>query len=328
MTELTRRPYADRDAAALTAFMRDLAIAAGADPGLTQEAVRSWFTSGSVRDPATDTRLIFDGRVLVAATLLSPPPQGGERIDVFGGVRPACQGRGLGRELLGWAWQRASELQTALAPDASWAFDADAYSTEPAAFRLFERFGMKPVRYWYEMAAGLSERPASSPPAGLHVVPFTADLTSALYAAHNEAMADHFDFERTEPAEWAENELFAPGFRPDLCRICLAGPQVAGYVLAGDETAGRVRINEIGTRRAWRRRGLASSLLSRAMTAAAADGKTMATLGVDSQSPTGAVGIYQRAGFEVVSSWVSYRRPLGPGYPSERNTAEVAGSAG
>ena len=160
MTELTRRPYADRDAAALTAFMRDLAIAAGADPGLTQEAVRSWFTSGSVRDPATDTRLIFDGRVLVAATLLSPPPQGGERIDVFGGVRPACQGRGLGRELLGWAWQRASELQTALAPDASWAFDADAYSTS----RL--RSGCSSASGWSPSATGTRWSPgsASGPP--------------------------------------------------------------------------------------------------------------------------------------------------------------------
>jgi len=30
--------------------------AAGADPGLTEDAVRAWFTSGVVRDPATDTR--------------------------------------------------------------------------------------------------------------------------------------------------------------------------------------------------------------------------------------------------------------------------------
>lgn len=69
-------------------------------------------------------------------------------------------------------------------------------------------------------------------------------------------------------------------------------------------------MNEIGTRRAWRRQGLASSLLADVMMASAADGQQRATLGVDSDSPTGAVSIYRQAGFEVVSSWTSYRRSL------------------
>lgn len=43
---------------------------------------------------------------------------------------------------------------------------------------------------------------------------------------------------------------------------------------------------------------------------AAADGQQRVTLGVDSESPTGVVSIYQRAGFETVHSWISYRMPL------------------
>jgi mycothiol synthase len=46
------------------------------------------------------------------------------------------------------------------------------------------------------------------------------------------------------------------------------------------------------------------------MIASAADGQQRATLGVDSDSPTGAVSIYSRAGFEVVSGWTSHRKPL------------------
>jgi mycothiol synthase len=309
--ELIRRPYADSDADALTAFMRAMAVAAGADPGLTVEVVRSWFAGSVVRDAAADTQLVFDHGHLAAAALLSPPADGGERVDIFGGVLPAWQGHGLGRELLAWSFERARQLRAELAPEGSWAVDADAYSTEPRAFRLFERFGMKPIRYWYEMAADLGRPVTADAPAGLRVVPFTEDLTGALYAAHNEAMADHFDFEPTGLSEWAQHDLLVPGFRPDLSRIGLAGPDVAAYVLVADETSGRVRMEEIGTRRAWRRRGAASSLLASAMTAAAADGRSTATLGVDSQSPTGAVSMYQRAGFKVVSSWVSYRTALG-----------------
>jgi mycothiol synthase len=156
---------------------------------------------------------------------------------------------------------------------ANWSLDADAYASETTAFALFERFGMQPVRYWYEMAADLSAAISPRPRPDLPVVSFSANYTAALFAAHNEAMA-------------------------------------AGYVLAGEEASGRIRMNEIGTRRAWRRQGLAGSLLAEVMLASATDGQQRATLGVDSDSPTGAVSIYRRAGFEVVSSWTSYRRSL------------------
>jgi mycothiol synthase len=68
--------------------------------------------------------------------------------------------------------------------------------------------------------------------------------------------------------------------------------------VAGEETPGRIRMNEIGTRRAWRRHGLASSLLADVMIASAADGQQRATLSVDFDSRTGAVSIYRQAGFE------------------------------
>jgi mycothiol synthase len=300
--------------------MRAMAVAAGADPGLTEDAVSSWFTAGLVRDPATDTRLVVSGDTIVASAVLAPPAGDGDRVDSFGGVLPGWRGRGFGRELLDWSFRRARQLRDELSPGANWSLDADAYGTEATAFALFERFGMQPVRYWYEMAADLSV-PVGSVPVGsvrvsprprpdLPVIPFSADYTAALYAAHNEAMADHFDFELIGLAEWSEQELHQPGFRPDLTRLALDGDQVAGYVLAGQETPGRIRMNEIGTRRAWRRQGLAGSLLAEVMTASAADGQQRATLGVDSDSPTGAVSIYRRAGFEVVSGWTSYRRPL------------------
>ncbi len=290
--------------------MREMAIAAGADPGLTEDEVRSWFTSGLIRDPAADTRLAANGDTIVASAMLAPPVGDGDRVDSFGGVLPGWRGRGYGRELLGWSFSRARQLRDELSPGANWSLDADAYATEATAFALFERFGMQPVRYWYEMAADLSVPVGPRLRPDLPVVPFSAGYTGALHAAHSEAMADHFDFELTSLADWSQHDLHQPGFRPDLTRLALDGDQVAAYVLAGAETPGRIRMNEIGTRRAWRRRGLAGSLLADVMMAAAADGQQRATLGVDSDSPTGAVSIYRQAGFEIVSSWTSYRRLL------------------
>lgn len=65
--------------------MREIAVAAGADPGLTEESVRSWFTTGLVRDPAADTRLVTDAAVIVAAVMLAPPQGDGDRVDCWAG---------------------------------------------------------------------------------------------------------------------------------------------------------------------------------------------------------------------------------------------------
>ncbi|HEY1640952.1 MAG TPA: GNAT family N-acetyltransferase [Streptosporangiaceae bacterium] len=319
---MTTRPYDAADAPMLTAFMVGMGVAAGADPGLTEDNVRAWFTAGIVRDPGRDTRLVLagDGQ-LAGAALLATPEGDGLRVDAFGGVLPAWRGRGLGRTLLSWQIERARELRAELAPDAPWELDADAYSTEPGAFALFEHLGMHPVRYWYEMAASLASPPGvRALPAPLRAVPFGAGLAPALYEAYTEAMADHYDFEPRGFGAWAEEELNGGTFRPDLTRIALDGGDIAAYVMVTDEPDSRVRIEGVGTRRPWRRRGLATSLLAAVMNAAAEAGKSKATLAVDSQSPTSAVTVYEALGFTVGSSWVSYRKQLsqvgeGPGDP-------------
>jgi mycothiol synthase len=307
---VTRRAYRGDDVAALTEFFVEMTVAAGGDPGLTQDSVSSWFSSGLVGDPAADTRLVLADGKLVAAALVATPAEGGCLVEVFGGVLPAWRGRGLGRELLGWQIERARELHAATAPDAPWELDTDAYSPEKAAFRLYERFGLKAVRHWHEMCLTLDARAAVPLPDGLRVVPFTEDLAAPLYGAYCEAMADHFGFEQRDFESWAELAIRIGDFRPDLTRIALDGDQVAAYVMVADEPDSRVRLDGVGTRRPWRGRGLATALVSHVLAAAAANGKTRATLAVDSRSPTGAVGIYERAGFEVVSGWVSYRRRL------------------
>ena len=81
-------------------------------------------------------------------------------------------------------------------------------------------------------------------------------------------------------------------------------------MLAYNNVEGREYIGQVGTRRPWRKRGLASALISASLAAAVADGKSSASLGVDADSPTGAVGVYERLGFEVKHKFVSYRRSV------------------
>jgi mycothiol synthase len=66
----------------------------------------------------------------------------------------------------------------------------------------------------------------------------------------------------------------------------------------------------VSVRRAWRRRGLARALLASSLVAAREAGHDGASLGVDSDSPTGATGLYRSLGFEPVKTFKAWRKPL------------------
>ena len=107
--------------------------------------------------------------------------------------------------------------------------------------------------------------------------------------------------------------LHADSFAPDLSLVAFDGDQIAGYVLSyRDEDPARVYIGQVGTRRPWRKRGLAAGTLVAVLRLAAQAGMKVAALGVDATSLTGAVGVYERAGFAVEFRSVSYRTALQP----------------
>ena len=97
------------------------------------------------------------------------------------------------------------------------------------------------------------------------------------------------------------------------------GDEIAGVVQAWiwpeeNEKLGVKRgwLERISVRRAWRRRGLARALTAVAMRKLHEAGMDDAMLGVDSENPTGALGLYEDLGFEVHSTSAAYQRPLEP----------------
>ncbi len=309
--EMQVRPYVESDAEAIADLMNAVDAKHGAEAGWTGGELRS-FIKAWVRDLATDSRLVVtpEGE-LAAAGFVSPPPEGGLRADMLGGVHPAYQGRGLGRELLAWQYDRARQLHSDIAPSDQWHVEAGASVDDTAAIRLFERFDFGPVRYFFEMVAPLAgAQPKIALPDGLAAMPYVPELAKPLYEAHMEAFSDHWGFQRRPFEKWVIRTVESEEFRPDLTRIAFDGDQIAGYVLAYNNVEGREYIGQVGTRRPWRKRGLASALISASLAAAVADGKSSASLGVDADSPTGAVGVYERLGFEVKHKFVSYRRSV------------------
>ena len=80
---------------------------------------------------------------------------------------------------------------------------------------------------------------------------------------------------------------------------------VAGFVLCSEQATddagdGRTAwLDLIAVRRAWRRQGVASALMSASLVALAEEGFRTVALQVDADSPTGALDLYERHGFRV-----------------------------
>jgi mycothiol synthase len=310
--ELTFRPYQAEDAAALTHLLNTVEVHGGGRAGWSAPDVAENVRAG-VADYDTDTRLVLDGAELVAAALVTTPPPGGYRVNGYGGVLPGYRGRGLGRDLLAWQYERARQLHAANDPGATWQLEVGVMRDDTSARRLAERLGFTVARYYFEMVAESAAGPEPKLPAGLDSVVPGRELARALYEAHMEAFADHWGFQRREYDKWISTTLESSIFRPAQSRVALDGGEIAGYVLGyTDGDPQRLYIGQVGTRRAWRNRGVASALLAEVLRAAAEAGLPAACLGVDADSLTGAVGVYERAGFAVEDTFVAYRRAITP----------------
>jgi ribosomal protein S18 acetylase RimI-like enzyme len=179
------------------------------------------------------------------------------------------------------------------------------------ATHTFERFGFAAVRYFFEMVAPARAGIEAPIPAGLRVVTYDPQYEKTLYDAHMEAFSDHWGYQKRDFDSWTGFTTRNETFRSDLSRIAFDGDEIAGYVLSYDDAdEDRAYVGQVGTRRPWRRRGLAGGLLADVLGAAAATGKGHVYLGVDADSPTGAVGVYERVGFEVETRAVAYHKPV------------------
>lgn len=255
-----------------------------------------------------------DGLVAHGMIIDTPEPESIARVILTGGVHPAHRGRGLGRALL--AWQRARAEQRLSRSDSILPGWLLAYAPDRTAEhgRLLERSGFEPARYFTSLVAVLEGADLErAVPEGVRVEPLTPERAENVRLARNAAFADHWGSQPTNAEAWSAT-LALPSTRADLSRVALVGDEVVGFVL--------VEINEddwprqgftgayiglVGTVREWRGRGLASALLADTMRAVREAGLERAVLDVDTENPTGALGVYERLGFVATSRDAAYR---------------------
>ena len=240
-----------------------------------------------------------------------------DRINLDGVVLPGCRGRGLGRRLLEWGEGRAAEMHRSRHPEVPGEIGLGVPATVPGKEALARAAGYRPLRWWYDMRRELAGGLPPVPAGPLPVVPYDPARDEALRQAHIESFAGHWGSTPPDPQRWAHWYTGATAFDPMVSLLVLDGEEIAAYLNAYHyvaETAAtgvqEAYIGQIGVRPAWRRRGLGALLLGTALAGFAAAGYARSALTVDSGNATGALGLYERAGYAVTHRSVTWTKAL------------------
>jgi len=182
---------------------------------------------------------------------------------------------------------------------------------------LLTGLGMRGERWNFVMRTSLDDLGPELPLAeGYAFVRYDESMADAVLDAHNAAFGGHHpNFTPWTPAMWKQWVTGSHSFRPATSVVVVPedGDTVVGYVTtheweAYEKATGRreAYVAKVGVLEEHRGRGIAGALLSHCLRLYADAGYDEASLDVDSENPTGALGVYQRSGFAVESRWTNY----------------------
>jgi mycothiol synthase len=245
--------------------------------------------------------LAVDGDALAGVMHLSEIRDG--RIITDGYVHPAHTGRGAGTLLLAAVEARARELEPGLAPGKRVYLESAHLVGDPGAPALFSSREYQRVRTFFRMVRSL-EQPEPQPllPTGLEILAFDPDVHGPrLHAAFEEAFASEWGHNPQPYQAWREKVIGWSRFEASLVVVVWDGDEIAAFSLNYDKRMGDWGwIGSVGVRPAWRRQGLGLALLQESFRRFADRGENTVALGVDSENPTGATRLYERAGMTVL----------------------------
>ena len=311
------RPLTLDDAAEVTALIRRFETFWEAPLATPVEQVREELTAPHL-DIETETRGYWLEDEMVAYGLIWHRPSGVrlERAYAQGLVDPAYRGQGIGRHLLAWEIERATEKLEEAEPSLPRFIRADEWDWIEDAHRLYRRLGMIPVRYFKEMLRPLDGKVEVDTPDGISIVPFDRSYDEGTLTAWNESFADHWGSTPLDAATY-QHRIEGEGNLASASFLALAGDEVVGLCLNGsypedEEVIGRREgwVEVLGVGRKWRGQGVARALLKTSFNAFEDANMTHAAIGVDAENPTGALGLYESLGFEVAQGTVTFEIEL------------------
>ena len=285
---LTTRPLRPDDARAVFDLMVDSQTLDAGEPSVDLEDVVGDWQRPSF-DLATHAIAATDAGRLVGYAHVA----NGRYADAV--VASTHRGRGIGTWLAGWTQAEARRQGGSIVgmpvPVGS---DGD---------HLLERLGYHVAWTSWVLQLGAGEQIESQPlPEGYAVRPFRPGEEHTAYRIVEDAFNEWPDRQPVPYDDWAARVVRRPGFEPWHLRLASdPGGEVVGvgYVFVSGEYG---YVPTLAVRRDQRGRGLARALLVDCFAVAREHGASRSELSTDSR--TGALGLYERVGMRVTSTWV------------------------
>jgi mycothiol synthase len=242
-------------------------------------------------------------------------------------VRPAYRRRGLGKALLTWTERHVADglASGTVGPmDRPHLLAGEADVQIQGATEFATMAGYHVDGYGILMARPLDLAIPDAPlPEGLEVRPVRSEDHHRIWDADTEAFRDH-----RHPALRTEADFVrwfnAPDIDTSLWDVAWDGDEVAGSVMTfifPEENAAlgitRGWLEHISVRRPWRRRGLASALIVRALRRLRERDMAQAMLGADAENLSGAVRIYEALGFQRTRTWANFFKAIALPEPAQ-----------
>lgn len=241
-------------------------------------------------DVSAGTWGVFDGDRLVAYAEY----MGSSRGDAA--VHPDYRGRGIGTALAGWMQDRARAAGESVV--------GMPVPVGSPGDRLLEALGYH-VR-WNSWVLQLPEGatvPERDLPAGYSIREATPDDYEACWTVLEDAFLEWSERDREPFDDFVARTVERPGFQSWNLRLAVdaSGAAVGATVVLPFGSEGY--IDRIATRKDQRGQGIAQAMLVDAFAVAREHGAT--TSGLNTDSRTGALGLYEKVGMTVTQNWVN-----------------------
>jgi mycothiol synthase len=297
---ITIRPPRLDDAPAVVELINACSIAEGGSPDFPLHRLLQSWNGGLALDTDAWVALTRDRQIVGYEDVQIDEQEASVELDGY--VHPSFKGRGIGTRLLRLAESRAC---AALSGSGPVRLRATIESANQAARQLFAAEGYATIRHYWRMEIELDEQPpAPTWPTGLAVRSFVPNQDErATHSALEEAMADHWDHTLLPFEDWERAILQRADFDPALWFVATDGAEIAGVALCFDNGPHGGWVRSLGVRPRWRRCGLGLALLRHSFGAFYNRGRQCVGLAVDSQSPTVATRLYERAGMRITEQY-------------------------
>ncbi|MBA2363782.1 MAG: GNAT family N-acetyltransferase [Chloroflexia bacterium] len=235
------------------------------------------------------------------------------RLGADGYVHPDQRGRGIATHLIERTESRARELAPLAPPGIRVTLGNATNSADEQAVALLRARGYTLARRFWRMAIEMDTPPAPPElPSGITIRTIRpGEEYRAVYEAQQESFRDHWGFVPRSFESWMRRTESA-SFDPSLWFLAEERGGIAGVALCTTFLE-QGWVQTLGVRKPWRRRGVALGLLRHAFGEVHRRGRRSVALGVDSESPTGATKLYEKAGMRVIRQFDIYHLEVRPG---------------